>query len=242
MTGVVDITGMTFNKLTVLRRVENSKSGGSRWLCRCSCDEHTEKIVSWSRLVNSVIKSCGCIRKEVCKSKHKYNTYKELKNDIIEGISSNTNEKFYFSKKHYEKVKMYYWRIDNKGYVASNERQGNGKTIWLHRMVMKNPPCEVDHKNRNKLDCTDTNLRKATRTQNSINKPVQSNNKSGVIGIFKTGENTWVVSLARNRKKIIDKIVHNFDEAVKIRLEGERKYFKEFAPQKHLFKKYGIED
>ena len=30
------------------------------------------------------------------------------------------------------------------------------------------------------------------------------------------------------------------EEALIARLKAEKKYFKEFAPQKHLFKKYGI--
>ena len=30
------------------------------------------------------------------------------------------------------------------------------------------------------------------------------------------------------------------DDAIKARLTAEARYFKEFAPQKHLFEKYGI--
>ena len=31
-------------------------------------------------------------------------------------------------------------------------------------------------------------------------------------------------------------------DAIRARLEGEKKYFGEFAPQKHLFKEYGVEE
>ena len=30
------------------------------------------------------------------------------------------------------------------------------------------------------------------------------------------------------------------EDAIKARLQAEAKYFKEFAPQRHLFKQYGI--
>jgi hypothetical protein len=32
------------------------------------------------------------------------------------------------------------------------------------------------------------------------------------------------------------------EEAIVARLLAEKKYFKEFAPQKHLYKEYGIEE
>ena len=45
-----------------------------------------------------------------------------------------------------------------------------------------------------------------------------------------------------NRKNISLGSYETFEEAVKARLEGEKKYFGEFAPQRHLFAQYGIED
>ena len=45
-----------------------------------------------------------------------------------------------------------------------------------------------------------------------------------------------------NRKEILLGTYENFDDAVRARLEGEKKYFGEFAPQKHLFAQYGIEE
>ena len=35
MSKVIDMTGQTFGKLTVLNRVENDKYGKAQWLCQC---------------------------------------------------------------------------------------------------------------------------------------------------------------------------------------------------------------
>ena len=59
---VLDLTGQKFNRLTVIKRVEN-KGKNPMWLCRCDCGNET--IVRGSHLTNNKIKSCGCYNKEV---------------------------------------------------------------------------------------------------------------------------------------------------------------------------------
>ena len=56
-----DLTGMTFGRLTVIERAENSNNGAARWLCRCSCGN--EVVVCASDLKNRQ-ESCGCYRRE----------------------------------------------------------------------------------------------------------------------------------------------------------------------------------
>lgn len=53
-----DISGRTFNMLTVLKPTRVSEHGQSYWLCRCECG--TEKEVRRSHLVGGGTKSCGC--------------------------------------------------------------------------------------------------------------------------------------------------------------------------------------
>lgn len=59
---VENLVGKRFNKLVVIKRVENSTKGLARWLCQCDCGNLT--IVATSPLKNSHIKSCGCLQKE----------------------------------------------------------------------------------------------------------------------------------------------------------------------------------
>lgn len=63
-----DISGQTFNMLTVLKPTRVSEHGQSYWLCRCECG--TEKEVRRSHLVDGGVKSCGCaMRRLMAKSK-----------------------------------------------------------------------------------------------------------------------------------------------------------------------------
>jgi hypothetical protein len=55
----IDLTGMSFSRLTVLSRAENSKGKHSRWLCQCECGNIT--IVQSGNLRNGHTRSCGCL-------------------------------------------------------------------------------------------------------------------------------------------------------------------------------------
>lgn len=56
-----DLTGQTFERLTVLQRMER-RAKQARWLCRCECG--AEKVVWQSSLVRGEAKSCGCLLAE----------------------------------------------------------------------------------------------------------------------------------------------------------------------------------
>lgn len=55
-----NITGKKINRLTVLKEL-----GGNKILCRCDCG--TEKILNKYFVINGIVKSCGCLRKELTK-------------------------------------------------------------------------------------------------------------------------------------------------------------------------------
>ena len=62
-TNLQDITGRTYGRLTVIKRVENLPGVLSpRWLCKCECGN--EKVVRGDYLRSGVTTSCGCYRKE----------------------------------------------------------------------------------------------------------------------------------------------------------------------------------
>lgn len=67
MSKYIDISGQKFGRLTVLKRVENTKDGKAQWLCRCDCGNTS--IVTGKCLRNGHTKSCGCYNKEIT-SKH----------------------------------------------------------------------------------------------------------------------------------------------------------------------------
>lgn len=64
-----DLTGQRFGRLTVIKRVESSKSGSGRWLCKCDCGN--EIIAYYSNLKRGNTKSCGCLFREQIKKPRK---------------------------------------------------------------------------------------------------------------------------------------------------------------------------
>lgn len=53
--------------------------------------------------------------------------------------------------------------------------------------------------------------------------------------------NKWVAQITVNYKNIHLGTFEDKEDAIKRRLKAEKEYFKEYAPQQHLFEKYGID-
>lgn len=58
----IDMTGMTFGRLCVLKMAGVSKFRIILWECQCSCG--AKKIINGMRLRNGSTKSCGCLQRE----------------------------------------------------------------------------------------------------------------------------------------------------------------------------------
>ena len=147
----------------------------------------------------------------------KSNIY-DLSGEYGVGWTSNTNEEFYFDLEDYDKIKDCCWSKGKNGYAIANI---DGKNKTMHGVL-----CEfknVDHKNRNRLDNRKENLRKATTTQQAQNRGLQSNNTSGVVGIYYRKErNAWFAQITVNGKTKTIKYSHNKEEAIRARLEAEK--------------------
>jgi hypothetical protein len=141
---------------------------------------------------------------------------------------------------HVSKCETKKWRLNKKGYVISGS---DNEMVFLHDYIMECPKdLTVDHIDKNPLNNLNENLRICTHQQNCFNRG-RKNNKSGVIGVCWCKErNKWIASIKIDYKQISLGRSDNFEEAVKVRLKAEQKYFGEFAPQKHLFEQYGIEN
>ena len=64
----MSLSGKKFNKLTVIRRVENPKGSHIKYLCKCDCGNYV--VHFGSNIIQGNVKACGCVLK-----KHgKYNT------------------------------------------------------------------------------------------------------------------------------------------------------------------------
>ena len=241
--------GDKFGKWTVMEidKVKKIKSkdrpGGYRLkqssLCRCSCKHKTIKIIENTSLFNNKSKSCKkCINK-------KFNKY-NISGDFGVGYTRK-GEEFYFDKEDYDKIKDFCWHMHwdtHNGYLRtciSSENKKN-KYTFMHRIIFDDIPKNkyVDHINHKTNDNRKKNLRIVSHSENITNiiKRTNSNKTTGVS--FSKTEKKYKAYIAIDKKQIHLGTFEFEIDAIKTRLEAELKYYKEFAPQRHLFEEYNI--
>lgn len=183
MSKKVDLTGLTFNRLTVVREVSPKilPSGGKdrRWLCKCSCGNYKE--VSGNHLKSERTKSCGCLRQEKIK-KHGMSHTSEY------GI--------------WESIKHRCLNVKNKRY---KDYGGRGIKIcdrWLNSFEnfykdmgsRPNKDYSIERLDNNQ-GYTPDNCIWVERSKQARNQRMQSNNTSGVTGVsFDAPRNLWCAS------------------------------------------------
>ncbi len=63
MSGLIDMTGGRFGRLTVLSRAETSQGKKARWVCQCDCGN--TKTIDGYKLRTGHTQSCGCFHSEI---------------------------------------------------------------------------------------------------------------------------------------------------------------------------------
>lgn len=243
MTGwVMSEHGVPDSRLTVIKRVDDRISKNGRhhimWLCECNCSEHNKVVIEGSSIRSGATKSCGCLSREVTaekgRKKKKYN-YKDLSGEFGIILSTNTNEEIYFDLEDADKILEHAWMIDSNGYPTTNINQ---KPQRMH--VFLGYPWH-DHHNQNKLDNRKENFVPCTCQENTRNSPLRSNNTSGITGVYKHSQcNRWVAQIKLDDKTKSLGLYANKEDAIKARLQAEKEYYGDFAPQRDLFEEHGI--
>ena len=217
------------------------------WLCECSCEKHTRKVIEEHSLKFGGSRSCGCRSREWAIEmghRNKKSTEFDLSGEVGIGYCRNTGTPFYFDKADFDLIKdlAFFEHEPRPGYhcpMANNYPQGAQK-LWVFL------GCKgYDHIDHNPFNNVRSNLRPCTQQQNTFNGKLGKNNKTGVTGVALfslSKQNPWRARIMVNRKEIHLGCFPTFEDAVKARLEAEKKYFGDFAPQKHLYAQYGIKE
>lgn len=157
-----DLSGQRFGRLTVIKRVENDKPYGSKWLCKCDCGN--EITVLSNNLQRGNTRSCGCLREEL-RTKHDkwgtkvYKTWDNMRSRCLnpnatgyknwggrgikiceEWVHSFDNFYNYVSKlPHFGEQGRSFDRINNNGnYEPGNVRWATRKEQTMNRRCSKN--------------------------------------------------------------------------------------------------------
>ena len=92
------------------------------------------------------------------------------------------------------------------------------------------PKNEIDHKNGNNADNRFRNLRKATHAQNMRNRKIQSNNTSGIKGVYWLKRTKrWKAQISLNRKAIHLGYFSTRTKAARAYAVAAKKYHMEFV-------------
>ena len=243
MTGwIMSEHGVPDSRLTVIKQTEDYVTPNGKhyaqWICECSCEKHNKINVISTHLKNGHTQSCGCLHKEIVqetnKKKHKENKY-DLSNDYGIIWSHNTNQEIYFDLDRANEVLQYGWSIGINGYPVAKI---DNTLVTMHMFLGYK---HHDHHNRNKLDNRKENLVKCTQQENSCNRSLASNKTSNVTGVsWHKNAHRWIARIRYNGENIYLGSFINKKDAIIARLEAEKQYFKEFAPQKNLYEKYNI--
>lgn len=129
----------------------------------------------------------------------------------------------------FEKVSEFSWHHLTSGKYGYAKR-GSNPQILLHRFIMNAPKGkEVDHINRDSLDCRKENLRVCTRSQNTFNHPKRKNNTSGYVGVWlNKATGLYHAEIMVNYKKKHLGVFRLIEGAIKSRKEAEAEYYKNF--------------
>ena len=178
------------------------------------CTKHYQQIQKYGHILERTIRTLNEIIE--------YDDYAEI---ILYDNNNKEKARALIDLECVDLVKEYKWCLDN-GYVY------NPKVGKLHRFLMNAPEdIVIDHKNRNPLDNRLDNLRPCTAKENAINKSKQSNNTSGVTGVFwDKQKNRWRAQITLNGKTIRLGSFKELEEATKARRRAEIDYFGEYNP------------
>ena len=227
-----DLTGKTFGRLTAIKPLGKNLYNHMMWECKCSCGNPEPYVTSEYDLMSGRSVSCGCFKVDFCKEHFsKHNSY-DLSGEYGIGYTDK-GEEYYFDLEDYDLIKDYYWHVGSYGYMQTQD--SDGTMVMMHRLIMgiayddNYKDIDIDHIHKESTtDNRKVNLRLATRSQNNMNKGLQSNNTSGVTGVsFNNRKQMWVSQIQKNYDHINLGYYSNFEDAVAVRKAAEEKYFGE---------------
>lgn len=170
----------------------------------------------------------------------------KITNEYIKGkdysqiVINNSNKGIHtvlVSNEDFDKCKNYIWNVQMTRYKGNETlyvyARINKESVFLHRYIINVSQENVaDHINGDTLDNRRENLRECTQAENNQNKSKNTYASSGTKGIvdvskFK-GKKNWMAYISVGGKHKTLGYFYELDEAIKVRKQAEKEYYKEF--------------
>ena len=137
----------------------------------------------------------------------------------------------------FDYLNQWKWQCSKRGYAMRSiwvkKEDGNYRhtTLYLHKVLLIAPRGYlVDHANRRPLDNRKSNLRLATREQNTQNAKIRIDNTTGYKGVcWREKSRDFVAYINVNGKRVHLKTYKRVEDAISARKEAEIKYHGQFA-------------
>lgn len=185
-----DLTGQSLGELTVLWRHKKSKNGGASWVCRCSCG-HLD-IIPGNKLKSGHNTHCAYCNM----GKFIFHDHFQTVECVLPGGSS-----FKIDFEDLQTVMRYKWTRMKNGYFKASLGSREKGHVLLHRLLM-DPPADmvIDHIDGDPSNCKRSNMRVCTPAENSRNSKLNSNNISGVKGVYHDKRrNRWYARIYKGK-------------------------------------------
>jgi len=207
----LNLIGQKFERLTVIEKVGINNRRCVLWKCLCDCGNFI--VVISSKLRAGRTKSCGCLNKE------------RIRDAIIHGMGGTPIYQTWANMVH---------RCTNPDDIGYSYYGGRGITVcdrWLKfenffaDMGIKPKGLTIERKD-NDLGYFKENCCWASMSDQSKNKRIQKNNKTGVTGIcWHPQTKKYQASIRVNGKQKYIGLFVSLEQAAEARKQAEQKYW-----------------
>lgn len=170
-----------------------------------------------------------------------YENYAEV---CLYNSYSNENGRVKIDLDDVELIKKYKWFLNDCSGYDYAATGIDDKIIGMHRLITNCPDDKVvDHINYDTLDNRKENLRICSHADNIRHARLSDKNKYGVKGIYERNDihKKWASTITVDRKAYYLGYYYTLEEAAKVRLEAEKKYFGEYLPENRI-ENIGVEN